>query len=516
MTKSNNIILLVILVIFAFTLWVVLPDTELFGRKDLNLGLDLKGGVHLVYEAQFADNATAQEQSNIMDSTILKIQQRIDRFGVTEPIIQKVGADRIMIQLPGYTDIDAAKSLVEQAGFLEFREVERKAAGGLVYLSDYISANFTNFFDTTETSNRLFVGESNESGYSQPIAVFTKDATGFHLTDINGEAINPSDLTKYSQQPSWVVSRGNNGTPLTGDLLADAQAVFSQGVTSIPEVSIKWNDAGAVIFDEIAARLHDPAGDQGQYNLQYVLGIFLDNAKISAPKINSANFDGSGVISGSFTIKTAEELATFLKSGSLPMPLGNAIFQEKVSATLGAEFVDKSLLAGLIGLLLVMAFMIAYYRLPGFMASLALIFYGTLTLAIFKLWPITLSLGGIGGFIVSLGIAVDANVLIFERMKEEFRMGRTLGAAIEAGFHRAWSAIWDSNVTTFIACIILFWLGSAAMNNAAVIGFAVTLFIGAIVSMFTAVVVTRTLLRALAGTGLAKNPPLFTVIGGKK
>ena len=163
------------------------------------------------------------------------------------------------------------------------------------------------------------------------------------------------------------------------------------------------------------------------------------------------------------------------------------LYQEKVSATLGAEFINMSWKAGLIGLLLVMLFMIAYYRLPGLMASLALIFYGTLTLAIFKLWPITLSLGGIGGFIVSMGIAVDANVLIFERMKEEFRMGRTLGAAIEAGFHRAWSAIWDSNVTTFIACIILYWLGSTAMHNAAVIGFAVTLFIGAVVSMFTAV-----------------------------
>ena len=223
------------------------------------------------------------------------------------------------------------------------------------------------------------------------------------------------------------------------------------------------------------------------------------------------------MITGSFTLEEAQDMANLLKSGSLPMPLEKPpLFQEKVSATLGAEFVDKSLLAGIIGLALVMLFMIAYYRVPGFMSSLALIFYATLTLAIFKLWPVTLSLGGIGGFIVSMGIAVDANVLIFERMKEEFRMGRTLGAAIEAGFSRAWSAIWDSNMTTFIACIILFWLGSAAMNNAAVIGFAVTLFIGAIVSMFTAVLVTRTLLRAIAGTGLASKPSLFTVTGGKK
>jgi preprotein translocase subunit SecD len=213
----------------------------------------------------------------------------------------------------------------------------------------------------------------------------------------------------------------------------------------------------------------------------------------------------------------AEELANLLKSGALPVQLQKPpLFQEKVSATLGAEFITMSWKAGLIAILLVMLFMIAYYRLPGFMSSLALIFYGTLTLAICKLWPITLSLGGIGGIIVSMGIAVDANVLIFERMKEEFRAGRTLGAAIEAGFHRAWTAIWDSNVTTFIACIILYWLGSAAMHNAAVTGFAVTLFIGAVVSMFTAVTVTRTLLRMLTGSNLARQDWLFSVTGGKK
>jgi preprotein translocase subunit SecD len=223
------------------------------------------------------------------------------------------------------------------------------------------------------------------------------------------------------------------------------------------------------------------------------------------------------VISGSFTRQSAEDLANLLKSGALPVQLQKPpLYQEKVSATLGAEFIDMSWKAGLVGILLVMLFMTAYYRLPGLMASLALIFYGTLTLAICKLWPITLSLGGIGGIIVSMGIAVDANVLIFERMKEEFRAGRTLGAAIEAGFHRAWSAIWDSNVTTFIACIILYWLGSSAMHNAAVTGFAVTLFIGAVVSMFTAVTVTRTLLRLFPGTTLANTVWLFSVTGGKK
>jgi preprotein translocase subunit SecD len=254
-----------------------------------------------------------------------------------------------------------------------------------------------------------------------------------------------------------------------------------------------------------------------QYSLEHALAIFLDNNLISAPQIRAQVFHGSGVITGSFTADSAAELANLLKSGALPVQLQKPpLYQEKVSATLGSEFINMSWKAGLIGMLLVMVFMIAYYRLSGVLASLALVFYGTLVLAIFKLLPVTLSLAGLGGFIASIGMAVDANVLIFERMKEEFRTGRTLGAAIEAGFHRAWSAIRDSNLTTFIACIILYWLGSAAMHNTAVIGFALTLFIGAIVSMFTAVFVTRTLLRLFTGSSLANNTGLFTVSGGKK
>jgi protein-export membrane protein SecD len=511
--------MVVILIIFIFTLWVVLPiDSVRFGRQGMRLGLDLVGGVHLVYQAQFSENATLGDKSDAVNRALITIQKRIDTYGVTEPIIQKLGEDRILVQLPGFTDIDAAKKLVEQTGFLDFREVERDASGGLVYLSNYLSGNITDLINTKETANRIFVGEEDQKGTSRPVAFLAKGANGLVFTDANGNPISSSNLTKYSQSPAWIPSRGDDGTPLTGDLLTDAQPTLSQAtLSSQPVVDIKWNSEGSAIFDQIALRLHDPAGDSGAYKLQYVLGIFLDNALISAPKINSSSFGGTAVIQGNFTTASAEELANLLKSGSLPVQLKKPpLYQEKVSATLGAEFINMSWKAALIGLALVMLFMIAYYRLPGLMSSLALIFYGTLTLAICKLWPITLSLGGIGGIIVSMGIAVDANVLIFERMKEEFRAGRTLGAAIEAGFHRAWTAIWDSNVTTFIACIILYWLGSAAMHNAAVIGFAVTLFIGAVVSMFTAVMVTRTLLRLFTGSSLANNTGLFTVSGGKK
>jgi len=516
MPRRNSITFIIILIIFIFTLWVLLPiQGERFGRQGLRLGLDLKGGVHLVYQAKFSENATSEDKSAAVDRALLTIEKRIDTYGVIEPVIQKMGEDRILVQLPGFTDIDAAKRLVEQTGFLEFREVELKD-GKPVYLDDYLENSVNDFFNKKETGKRLFVNEGGEAkDYGKPIAFMVKDEKGLHFTDINGNAVDNATLQRYGNNASWIPARGDDGKPLTGAYLSEASPDIQQEVTGgQPSVNIKWNAEGSEIFDQIAKRLYNP---QEAYSLEHALGIFLDNALISAPQIRAQVFHGTGVISGSFTVKSAEDLANVLKSGSLPVELKKPpLYQGKVSATLGADFINKSWKAGLIGLLLVMLFMIAYYRLSGFLACLSLVFYGTLILTIFKLWPVTLSLGGIGGFIVSLGIAVDANVLIFERMKEEFRAGRTLGAAIEAGFHRAWSAIWDSNVTTFIACIILYWLGSTAMHNAAVIGFAVTLFIGAVVSMFTAVLVTRTLLRLFTGGPLANKTWLFTVTGGKK
>jgi preprotein translocase subunit SecD len=519
MSRRNGITFIIILVIFAFTLWALLPvDSERFGKKGLHLGLDLVGGVHLVYETQFAENATSAEKSAAVDRAVITIQKRIDTYGVTEPVIQKLGEDRVLVQLPGFTDIEAAKKLVEQTGFLDFREVERDASGGLVYLSNYLSGNITNFVDNKETGKRVFVGEENEKGSSKPIAFLVKDGSGLKFTDPNGNPISSSNLTQYSQSPSWIPSRGDDGTLLTGELLADAQVTLDQALTGAqPQVSIKWNSEGSVIFDQVAKRLYNSSET---YSLDHVLGIFLDNNLISAPQIRAQSFGGSGVINGNFTTASATELSNLLKSGALPVQLKQPpLYQQKVSATLGANFINMSWKAGLIGLILVMLFMIAYYRLPGLLASLSLIFYGTLTLAIFKLWPapqLTLTLAGLGGFIASIGMAVDANVLIFERMKEEFRMGRTLGAAIEAGFNRAWSAIRDSNITTFIACIILAIIGSNIVAGAPIKWFGITLFIGVAVSMFTAITVTRTLLRLFIGSSLATKTWLFTAGGGKK
>ena len=205
------------------------------------------------------------------------------------------------------------------------------------------------------------------------------------------------------------------------------------------------------------------------------------------------------------------------RSGALPMPLAESpLYEDQISATRGNISVDMAFKAGLISVILVVLFMIIYYRIPGLLASLALIFYGAVVMALFKLIPVTLTLAGIGGFVLSLGMAVDANVLIFERMKEELRAGRTLGAAIETGFNRAWTAIRDSNITTFIVCVILYWVGNTIIAGEPVMGFALTLFIGVAVSMLTAIVVTRTLLRLFVRTNLAQQTSLFSPYLGRK
>ena len=268
------------------------------------------------------------------------------------------------------------------------------------------------------------------------------------------------------------------------------------------ELHFEWDKEGSQLSQEITGRLIDKP-----------LGIFEgDKALLGedgfpvAPTVQSVITD-RGVITG-LSLNDATRLSRQLNAGRLPVPL-EIIYDQTVSPILGADFVDMSVKAGLIGIAIVMLFMIIYYRLSGLMASLALIYYGVLLLAIFKIFGVTLTLAGIGGFILSVGMAIDANVLIFERLKEELWAGNSLGAAIDAGFKRAWAAIWDSNITTILAGVILFWLGSSIAASAPVKGFALTLIIGVTISMFTAIMVTRTFLRPFIGTGLAQKTWLF-------
>ena len=296
-----------------------------------------------------------------------------------------------------------------------------------------------------------------------------------------------------------IVERGGEPVEvqLTGShFLPESKVEFDQ--LGQPRVAFELNDEGAILFEQITKR-----------NLGKLLAIFLDNNCISAPRVQAVLDKGEGVITGIGSVDEAQLLAIQLNAGALPVDL-ELVTQQTVDPTLGADAVHKSLIAGIVGLALLLLFMILYYRFPGVIACVALIIYVAIVMAIFKLVPITLTLAGIAGFIISLGMAVDANVLIFERMKEELRHGRTAGAATEVGFSRAWPAIRDGNITTFIVCAIVYWFGQTFAASQ-VMGFALTLFIGVAVSMFTAIVITRTFLRLFAGTRISAKPWLFGV-----
>lgn len=437
MKTSNIWLLLFILVLFGFGLWAIVPlEGERFGRQGLALGLDLKGGAYLVYEADVTKRDPSQTVDEVMTNVLSKIERRANAFGVKEPIIQRQGENRILVQLPGEKNVDEAKKLIGKVAQLKFMET-------------------------------------------------TTDASGQPARDDKGEII---------WTPATATGSDGQVKELTGQYLKpNAKVVLKEG-TNEPEVAFEWNDEGAILFEQITKR-----------NIQKPLGIFLDEEMVSAPTVQAV-IKNSGVITG-VNMQEAQNLAIQLNSGSLDVPL-TVIREQTVDATLGSDSIRRSIVAGAIGLILVIIFMILYYRMSGVIATLALIVYGVLLMAIFKLVPVTLTLAGIAAGVVSVGMAVDANILIFERMKEELRAGRTLNAAVDAGFKRAWLAIRDSNVTTFIACIVLYWFGDT-FGAFMVKGFAFTLFIGVALSMFTAITVSRLLLTMFAG--VVKNTRLYGV-----
>jgi len=400
----------------------------------------------MVYKADLS-NVEPGDEASIMDGVIAVLNNRINPLGVTEPVIQKQGQDRILVELPGKSITDKEKERLSRVAILEFGEL----------VADEEEAKWENELGKWKPATAVIDGEEKE------------------LT------------SRYFKENTY----------LSQDNLGRIILVF------------EWDKEGSQLSEEITSRLIDKP-----------LGIFEgDEALLGedglpiAPIVRSTITD-RGQIEG-LSLNEATGLSIQLNAGRLPVPL-EILYDQTVSPILGASFIDMSIKAGIIGIILVMLFMIIYYRLPGLLASLALIFYGALVLALFKLIPVTLTLAGLGGFVLSIGMAVDANVLIFERMKEEFRIGRRLGAATETGFNRAWTAIRDGNVTTLIVCGILYWLGSSIVASAPVMGFALTLGIGVVVSMFTAIIVTRTLLRLFVGTRLGQRRPLFSAYLGKE
>lgn len=282
-------------------------------------------------------------------------------------------------------------------------------------------------------------------------------------------------------------------TNLGGKQLKRSDVIFNPN-TYEPEVQLQFDEEGKKLFGEITTR-----------NVGKRVAIFLDNMPISIPVVREPITDGKAVISGSFTVEEAKILSQRLNAGALPVAI-KLISQQTVDASLGKDSIDSSLIAGITGLFVIALFMIVYYRLQGVLAVMALLIYSLLVLSLFKLIPITLTLSGIAGFIMSIGMAVDANILIFERMKEELRKGKTIGIAAEEGFARAWSSIFDSNMSTIVTCVILAYFGTSIIK-----GFAITLAIGVAISMFSAVFITKNFLKIAIMSGLGKKLWLFGV-----
>jgi preprotein translocase subunit SecD len=453
MNRRNNNWLILIILLIAGSLWVDLNneikiinpfnDTVLVSRNvETKLGLDLRGGLQTLLEADLPEGATIA--SGELEITRQILENRANALGVSEVVMQTAGERRIVAEFPGVSDPEAVVASLQQTGLMEFVEMgTNPVPPGTVVQTDYGQ-------DPTNTTSTPTPGESSPTVYH---------------------------------------------TVMTGGDLKDAFVTTDQ--TGAPAVSFTLLPEGSTIFADFTST----------HSQQY-LGIVLDKTVISAPIVNEPITGGSGIISGSFTAAEANALAIQLRYGSLPVPV-KVVESRTVGATLGEESVRKSVTAGAIGLMVVILFMLLYYRLPGFVADLALINYALLSLALFKLIPVVLTLPGIAGFILSIGMAVDANILIFERLKEELRSGRTIRQAIDLGWNRAWPSIRDSNTSTLITCLILYAFGNS-FGASIVKGFSVTLALGVGVSLFTAIIVTRTFLHLLLdNVKLADHPRWF-------
>jgi len=448
-------LILTFLLVAAAT-YVVLPTpgVQLGGwSHDLNVrqGLDLQGGLQVLLEADVPAGTSVDARS--MDVAKQIVENRVNALGLTEPLVQRQGDNRIVVELPAVTDPQQAIDTLKETGLLEFVDV------GTASLPE---------------------GSAIQTDCLDPSQIDCGNPTGILPTAMPTTMPTTADPAATAEPTAVPTASGPiYHTVMTGVAIADAQVQIDQVGTVM--ITFEMTPAGSQIF-----------GAHTSSHVNQFLAIVLDKVVISAPRIDSAITTESGTITGNFTTESANQLALQLRYGSLPVPL-KVVQSRVVGPTLGQDSVQKSALAAAIGVVVVAAFMILYYRLPGIIAVLALAIYGVLTFALFILIPVTLTLPGIAGFVLSVGVAVDANILIFERLKEELRGGRTLRNAVEAGFSRAWPSIRDSNISTLITCAILFWFGNT-FGASIVKGFALTLALGVGVSLFTAILVSRSIL----------------------
>ena len=410
---------------------ITLPQ---FYKLPFKLGLDLKGGTHLVYQADLS-NIDSGERDASLEGIRDVIERRVNLFGVAEPLVQiNRGADsyRLIVDLPGVTDVEKAIEMIGATPYLEFKS-ERDPV------------------QTQEILNKQQAGDA--------------------------EALK---LDAYFVP-----------TQLTGRYLKRADVAFDQ-TSGVPHVVLEFTDEGGKIFADLT-----------KANIGKTIAIYLDGYPISIPRVQEEIPSGRAQITGDFTVQEAKELAQRMNAGALPVPI-TLISQQNIGASLGQESLKESLKSGLFGFLAILLFMIVFYRLSGFFASLSLVIYVILILAMFKLVPVTLTLAGIAGFLLSMGMAVDANILIFSRTKEELKAGRNFSDALTNGTKRAWPSIRDGNFTTILVGVVLFIFGSSFVK-----GFALTLIIGNLINIFSAIVITNYLIKTFLVSRLEKITKLW-------
>ncbi len=514
-----------------------LPD------KGFNLGLDLQGGAHLVYQADTRQVPDA-DRVDAVEGVRDVIERRVrGGLGVSEPLVQttKVGEDfRIIVELPGIADVNTAIKMIGETPVLEFKEENHEPPRDLTKEEQKQLDDFNKQADKTA---KLALGEAKSNAdFAAVVTKYTQDdktkTIGGNLGFVNdklypeiyawaathkdgevskdlvksfeglnivkriGERSVTSTVpvsatsttstvnvsTKEYQVARIFIKNKQKGdivpptdqwktTGLSGKQLKRAE-VSTDSRTGQMQVSLNFDEEGTKLFADITGR-----------NIGKPVAIYLDGQPISIPKVNEAITSGSAVISGGFTLLEAKQLSQRLNSGALPVPV-ELISQQKVDATLGVDSLAKSFHAGLIGLLGVMIFMVVYYRFPGLLSVFSLIVYALLSMATFKVLGVTMTLSGIAGFILSIGMAVDTNVLVFERLKEELRSGKNLHNASEESFRRSWPSIRDGHIATLVSCVFLVWFGTGFVQ-----GFAVTLAIGVLFSLFTAIIATRAMSR---------------------
>lgn len=458
--KQNRGMLLLILVLSVVAATLTFR-TNVFGMHlpAFRTGLDIQGGARVVLRAKTEAYKGKWDPNTNLEAVRKVLENRVNATGVSEPQIITKPPDRIIIELPGLKDEAEVREQLKSTASLQF------------YLLPQMGKK------DGSAPVRWFQDE-----YKDP----KTGVTGPALVDAQSHLPVPQQVLQeeiFSTEP--IASGGDLGSSTAEPSPATGQAV----------IHFSLKGTAREKFQEITRN-----------NIGRHLAIFLDNRLLTAPVIEGI-LPGEGEITGNFTLVSAKALSDQLNAGALPVPL-EEVEVRKLEATLGAEAVHATFLAGCLGLGLVLFFMVVWYKLPGVLADVALVLYTLFSLALFKAWPITLTLPGIAGFILSIGMAVDANILIFERFKEELRSGKTLRAAIDAGFKRAWTAIFDSNVCTMVTCSILYLFGTGPIR-----GFALTLGLGVLVSMFTAILVTRTFLFALVSTNLGENPRAFGIAG---